>query len=85
MVDYFTKVTEFAILHHHSASAVASVAYDHWISRYPRPIQWTADCGTENLGAFATLCKSLGILHITTAVFNPTANGGTCRAPSGDD
>ena len=31
MVDYFTKVAEFAILHHHSASAVASAAYDHWI------------------------------------------------------
>ena len=76
MVDYFTKVAEFPILHHHSASTVASAAYEHWISRYPRPIKWTTDCGTEDrVGAFAALCKSLGILHITTAVFNPTANG----------
>ena len=79
IVDYFTKVAEFAILYEHSASAVASAAYEHWISRYPRPIKWTTDCGTENLGAFAALCKSLGILHITTAVFNPTANGGAER------
>ena len=49
------------------------------ISRYPHPIKWTTDCGTDNLGAFASLCKSLGILHITTAVFNPTANGGAER------
>ena len=80
MVDYFTKVAEFAILCEHSASAVASAAYEHWISRYPRPIKWTTDCGTENLGAFAALCRSLDmILHITTAVFNPTANGGAER------
>ena len=79
MVDYFTKVAEFAILYEHSASAVASAAYEHWISLYPRPIKWTTDCGTENLGAFAALCKSLGILHISTAVFNPTANGGAER------
>ena len=67
MEDYFTKVAEFAIL------------YEHWISRYPRPIKWTTECGTENLGAFAALCKSLGVLHITTAVFNPPANGGAER------
>ena len=42
IVDYFTKVAEFAIIQYeHSASAVASAAYEHKISRYPRPIKWT--------------------------------------------
>ena len=53
MVDDFSEVAEFAILHHHSASAVASAAYDHGISRYPRPIKWTTDFGTEYLVSFA--------------------------------
>lgn len=74
MVDYFTKVAEFAVLRDRTALSVAQAAYDHWLSRYPRPVKWTTDCGTENGGAFTAMLQRLGIPHILTAVFNPTGN-----------
>ena len=79
MVDYFTKVAEFAVVLDHSAETAASAFYDHWLSRYPRPLKVTTDNGTENLGAMDLLLKQLGIKHVTTATFNPTANGAAER------
>ena len=73
--DYFTKVAEFAVVSDHSSATVAAAVYDAWISRYPKPKKWTTDQGTENKGAFTAMLHRLGIPHITTAVFNPTANG----------
>ena len=75
IVDYFTKVAEFGVVADHSSATVAAAAYDAWISRYPKPKKWTTDQGTENKGAFTAMLHRLGIPHITTAVFNPTANG----------
>jgi hypothetical protein len=75
MVDYFTKIAEFAVVEDHTSAASAAAAYSHWISRYPRPRKWTTDCGTENQGHFHALMERLNIQHVTTAVFNPTANG----------
>ncbi|WP_322994022.1 hypothetical protein, partial [Limnohabitans sp.] len=37
--------------------------------------KWTTDCGTENQGHFHALMEQLHIQHVTTTVFNPTANG----------
>ena len=75
IVDYFTKVAEFAVVTDHSSTAVAAAAYDHWLSRYPKPRKWTVDQGPENKGAVQQLMHKLGIKLVTTAVFNPTANG----------
>lgn len=75
IVDYFTKVAEFAVVTNHSSTAVAAAAYDHWLSRYPKPRKWTVDQGPENKGAVQQLMHKLGIRLVTTAVFNPTANG----------
>ena len=75
IVDYFTKVAEFAVVTDHSSATVAAAVYDAWLSRYPTPKKWTTDQGTENKGAFTAMLSRLNIPHITTAVFNPTANG----------
>ena len=75
IVDYFTKIAEFPIVTDHSSATVAAAVYDAWLTRYPKPRKWTTDQGTENKGAFTQLLHRLGIPHITTAVFNPTANG----------
>ena len=75
IVDYFTKVAEFAVVTDHSSATVAAAVYDAWLSRYPKPKKWTTDQGTENKGAFTAMLSRLNIPHITTAVFNPTANG----------
>ena len=75
IVDYFTKIAEFGVVTDHSSATVAAAVYDAWISRYPKPKKWTTDQGTENKGAFTAMLHRLGIPHITTAVFNPTANG----------
>ncbi len=52
MVEYFTKIAEFAVVEDHTSAASTAAAYSHWISRYPRPRKWTTDCGTENQGHF---------------------------------
>ena len=80
MVDYFTKIAEFAVVEDHTrwlktTTASAMAAYSHWISCYPRPRKRTTDCGTENQCHFDALMKRLHIQHVTTAVFNPIANG----------
>ena len=75
MVDYFTKIAEFAVVEEHSSAATAAVSYSHWIARYPRPRKWTTDCGTENQGHFHALMERLNIQHVNTAVFNPTSDG----------
>lgn len=75
IVDYFTKIAEFPIVTDHSSATVAAAVYDAWLSRYPKPRKWTTDQGTENKGAVTQLLHRLGIPHVTTAVFNPTANG----------
>ena len=74
MVDYFTKIAEFVVLRDREALTVARAAYDHWLTRYPRPVKCTTDCGTENQGAFSAMLQRLGVQHVYTAVFNPTGN-----------
>ena len=79
MVDYFTKVAEFAVVLDHSSETAASAFYDHWLARYPKPIKVTTDNGTEFMDAMHSLLGKLNINHVTTATFNPTANGAAER------
>jgi hypothetical protein len=75
IVDYFTKIAELCFASDHGAETAARLAYEFWLSRYPKPEQVTTDNGTEFQGSFATMLHRLGIKHINTAVFHPQANG----------
>ena len=79
MVDYFTKVVEFALAYSRDSHVIAKILWDHWLARYPLPKACTTDCGTEFGHSFAHLLHRLGVRHIRTSVAHPSANGAVER------
>lgn len=79
MVDYFTKVAEFAVIPSKGAAQTARSLWDHWLTRYGAPLLLTSDNGSEFAGEFSHMLRRLGIEHATTAVRHPMSNGAAER------
>ena len=75
IIDYFTKAAELVPVPTKAADTIARALYDHWLCRYGVPTYVTSDIGTEFMGEFTAMLERLGIIHITTAVRHPQANG----------
>ena len=76
MIDYFTKVAEFAVIYNKTALNVARAVFNFWFTRYGLPECLTSDNGSEFVGEeFMHMLSRLGVMHITTAVSHPSANG----------
>ena len=79
MIDYFTKVAEFAVVYSKEPAQIANVFYSNWVCRYGVPANVTTDNGLEFATDFSHMLARLGINHITTAVRHPSANGAVER------
>ena len=75
IIDYFTKAAELVAVPSKSAECIARALWDNWFCRYGVPLYVTSDNGTEFSGEFAAMLERLGIIHVTTAVRHPQANG----------
>ena len=79
MIDYFTKVAEFAAVYSKEPVQIAQVFYNFWICRYGFPGHVTSDNGRGFATDFGHMLARLGIEHITTSVRHPAANGAVER------
>ncbi len=79
MIDYFTKVAEFAVVYSKEPAQIANVFYSNWVCRYGVPAHVTTDNGLEFATDFSHMLARLGVNHITTAVRHPSANGAVER------
>ncbi len=75
MVDYYTKVAEFAAVPSKQPVNIAKAFYDVWISRYGLPTHVTTDNGTEFSLDFAHMLARLGIHHVHSSAYHPASNG----------
>ena len=75
IIDYFTKAAELVAVPSKSAECIARALWDNWFCRYGVPSHVTSDNGTEFSGEFAAMLERLGVVHVTTAVRHPQANG----------
>ena len=58
-----------------AAECISRALWDNWFCRYGVPTHVTSDNGTEFSGEFAAMLERLGVVHVTTAVRHPQANG----------
>ena len=75
IIDYFTKAAELVAVPSKSADTIARALWDNWFCRYGVPSFVTSDNGTEFSGEFSAMLERLGVVHVTTAVRHPQANG----------
>jgi hypothetical protein len=75
MIDYFTKIAEFAVIPGKSPAFISKAFYDLWISRYGVPEYLTSDNGTEFAGEFVHMLARLGIHHVHSSAYHPASNG----------
>ncbi len=75
IIDYFTKAAELVAIPTKSSEHISRVLYDQWFCRYGVPTYLTSDNGTEFQGEFTAMLERLGVVHITTGVRHPQANG----------
>ena len=75
-VDRNTRWPEVIPLRATTATAVADTFASEWVARYGVPLQVTTDQGTQFTSAtWKSLCKSLGMKHVTTSAYHPQSNG----------
>ena len=75
MIDYFTKVAEFATVEDKTPLSVSKAFYNAWICRYGVPAVVTSDNGHEFSAEFVHMLSRLGIYHIQISPNHPSANG----------
>lgn len=75
-VDRYTRWAEAFPLHDITASTVASHFVAGWISRFGCPSIVTTDRGRQfESEIFRTLTRILGVRHVHTTAYHPSANG----------
>ena len=75
IIDPATSWLELVALSDKSALTVARAFDQHWLSRYPRPLECVHDNGSKFVGyEFQELLQSYGITIKVTTVANPQAN-----------
>ena len=79
IIDYFTKVVEFAVLYGQEPHLYARALWDAWLSRYPSPRAITTDNATTFTREWTNLLSRLSILHVRSSAGHPAANGAAER------
>jgi hypothetical protein len=79
MVDYVTKVAEFAVIYGKKSAAIARAFWNGWLCRYGVPDCVTSDNARDFDGDFARLMQRQGIKHIRITPLNAAANGAVER------
>lgn len=79
MIDYFTKVAEFAIIPSKHPHETAHAFYMSWVCRYGVPSVVTTDNGTEFKTGFSVMLHRLNVKHVHTSTEHPAANGAVER------
>ena len=79
MVDYFTKVAEFAVIFNKEAATVARALWNAWLCRYGAPDYITTDNAGDFSGDFAYCLDRLGVQQITISPLHASANGAVER------
>ena len=79
MIDYFTKIAEFAIIPSKHPHETARAFYMSWVCRYGVPSCVTTDNGTEFKTDFAIMLHRLNVKHVLTSTEHPAANGAVER------
>ena len=76
IIDRFSKWLEAIPLQETTAQTVADAFLHNWIGRFGVPRTVTTDRGSNfQSHLFKTLMKNLGIVHISTTAYHPSANG----------
>ena len=79
MVDYFTKVAEFAVVFDREAATIARALWNAWLCRYGVPDYITTDNAGDFAGDFAYCLHRLGVQQITISPLHASANGAVER------
>jgi hypothetical protein len=79
MVDYFTKIAEFAVIYGKKSSAIARAVWNAWLCRYGVPDYITCDNARDFEGDFARMLHRQGIKTIKITALHPAANGAAER------
>jgi hypothetical protein len=79
MVDYVTKVAEFAVIYGKKSAVIARAFWNAWLCRYGVPDCVTTDNANDFAGDFARLLHRQGVTHIKITPLNPAANGAVER------
>ena len=79
MVDYVTKVAEFAVIYGKKSATIARAFWNGWLCRYGVPDCVTTDNARDFDGDFARLMQRQGIKHIRITPLNAAANGAVER------
>jgi transposase InsO family protein len=78
-IDRVTNFSDAIRLCNKTASHVGMQFENLWLSRYPRSIRCTHNCGTKFMGAdFQRILQRFGIKDVATRVRNPQSNA-TCE------
>ena len=76
IVDRFTRWPECYLLSDITATTIAKVFVEEYVSRFGCPLRITTDrCRQFTSRLFDELTKLLGTHHITTTAYHPRANG----------
>jgi hypothetical protein len=70
-IDSATGRFEISDIPNKAAGTVIDTFHNNWLCRYPRPIQVTADNGSELKSVFKEMCDNLGIKFCPTTSYNP--------------
>lgn len=79
MVDYFTKVAEFAVIYGKQSATIARAVWNAWLCRYGVPDHITCDNARDFDGDFDRLLKRQGVNKIQITPLHPAANGAAER------
>jgi hypothetical protein len=73
-IDPATGWFEISDIPNKEAGTVMDIFHNNWLCRYTRPIQVTADNGSEFKSGFKDMCDNLGIKCRPTTSYNPQWN-----------
>jgi transposase InsO family protein len=76
IIDRATRWPEVLPLQNMTARECADVFITGWVARYGVPQTVTTDRGTQFTSElWKSMCKTLGVHHVTTTAYHPQSNG----------
>lgn len=74
IIDTATRLMELLPVINPDSAEAAYLVDRHWLCRYPKPVRFIHDGGSEFKREFAELLESYGIESVPTTTRNPQAN-----------